>query len=116
MNRLDEVEDMKAQYWIAQHISDLFRNEPRNIGVFVRIGDNTAARFLGETNGGQIDGRKLRGLNHPDVYRQWVDYWRSQLSEESLDELVEHSGSHYRVLDAGQVTDTGRVDLPSATM
>ena len=65
---------MKAKYWIAQHVSDLFRYEPSNIGVFVKIGDEIAARFWGESNDGIIDSRKLKSFSHPDVYKQWINY------------------------------------------
>jgi hypothetical protein len=96
---------MEAKYWIAQLIDDLFRNEPRNVGVFVQIGDQIAAKFLGESEGGEIDGRRLKTLSYPNVYRQWVQYWRRLVATNQLDQLVLTSGSHYRVIEAGNVTD-----------
>lgn len=98
---------MKARYWIAQHVEDLFRNEPKNVGVFVRVGTDVAAKFFGESDGGSLDGRKLRSLPYPDVYRQWVDYWRDQISA-GCEEFEKASGSHYRVVEAGHVSDIDR--------
>jgi hypothetical protein len=95
---------MVARYWIAQHIEDLLRNEPQNVGVFVRVGDKVAAKFFGEVDGGGIDGRKLRSLPYPDVYRQWVEYWKEQVAS-GQGKFEKASGSHYRVVEAGSVSD-----------
>jgi hypothetical protein len=92
-----------AQYWIAQYIVDLFRNEPKNIGVFIELNGNTFAKFLGETESGDIDGRRLRGFNSPDVYRQWIDYWRESIVSGITENLVESSGSHFRVIEGGEI-------------
>jgi hypothetical protein len=96
---------MSARYWIAQHVSDLFRNEPRNVGVFIKVGDCMTARFFGETEDGQIDSRRLKVFSHPGVYQQWVEYWRNQLSKNDPNILVKTSGAHYRVIEAGEITD-----------
>jgi hypothetical protein len=98
---------MVARYWIAQHVEDLFRNEPRNVGVFVRVGSSVAARFFGEVEGGGIDGRKLKCLPYPDVYRQWVEYWRDQVAS-GREKFEQISGSHYRVVEGGAVSDIDR--------
>lgn len=96
---------MEAKYWIAQHIDDLFRNEPKNVGVFVMVGDQVSAKFLGESESNKIDGRGLKGFSNPNVYRQWIEYWRRVLVTKKLDEIVKTSGSHYRVFEGGSVTD-----------
>jgi hypothetical protein len=98
---------MVARYWIAQHVEDLFRNEPRNVGVFVRVGSSVAARFFGEVEGGGIDGRKLKSLPYPDVYRQWVEYWRDQVAS-GREKFEQVSGSHYWVVEGGAVSDIDR--------
>lgn len=92
-----------AKYWIAQYISDLFRNEPKNIGVFIELNENTFAKFLGETESGDFDKRKLRSFNSPDVYRQWIDYWREIIVSGNTENLVESSGSHFRVIEGGEI-------------
>jgi hypothetical protein len=99
-----------AEYLIAQHIADLFRREPRNIGVFVRIGGNIAARFFAESDTGKIDRRKSNLLPYPDVYEQWVSYWRRTLAKEpdaAWSRLIETAHDNYRVIDGGQVDGTG---------
>jgi hypothetical protein len=104
---------MSARYWIAQHVEDLFRNEPRNVGVFVRCGDGVVARFFGEDTDGDVDGRKIRGLPYPDVYKQWVSYWRREvLAGKPIDGIATSSTSNYRVITGGEVSDVG-TDSPS---
>jgi hypothetical protein len=98
---------MSAQYWIAQHVEDLFRNEPRNVGVFVRLHGQVVARFFGEDANGDIDGRRLRALPYPDVYRQWISYWRRDLGAQGVDPLLAGGASNYRVVAGGQVSDIG---------
>ena len=102
---------MSAKYWVFQYVADLFRNEPRNVGVLVQIGERKAARFLAENSAQQIDGRKISNWPHRDVYRQWVEYWRRELDCEGMDALLKTSGVHYRVAEGGRVTD---VDSDSA--
>ncbi len=99
-----------TKYLVIQHLPDLFRQEPRNVGVVVAQGVNLAARFFGESNvGAPLDGRKLRAFQYPDVYRQWVNYWRRTLAQgaSALDELVQTSGQHFRVIEGGRLSDTG---------
>jgi len=98
---------MSARYWVARYISDLFRKEPRNIGVFVEANGAVAARFFGEGEPGQIDGRKLRVLKYPDVYRQWIDFWRAEIARTPPASLIEMSRSHYRVIEGEGVDDIG---------
>jgi len=101
---------MIADYLIAQYIPDLFRHETRNVGIIVRRENETAARFFGEIEapaGLSMDGRKLRAFEYPDVYRQWVDYWRSQLRREAgFDSLCDDPRGSFIVRRGGQVSDT----------
>lgn len=98
-----------AEYLIAQHVEDPFRREARNVGVFVRKEGRYAARFVGETGPGVLDGRLVEVLAAPDVYRQWVQYWRGVLDDEPdpFAALQQHSSAHYLVVDGGTVLDTG---------
>lgn len=96
---------MTARYWIAQYIEDVFRNEPKNVGVFVETKGQIAARFIGEDESGTIDGRRLRSFAFPDVYRQWVEYWRYQCKNAAFDEVLKSSGSNYRISSGGEVSD-----------
>lgn len=100
-----------ARYLILQHLPDPFRREPRNIGVVVAKGDATAARFYGENAFGELDGRRLRSFDYPDVYRQWVDFWKRTLrkaktSETAFDHLLKSGKSHFIVVPGGEVSDT----------
>lgn len=101
-----------ARYLIAQYTPDLFRREPRNVGVLVDKGGNVAARFFGEVMPGEVDGRKLRGFDYPDVYRQWVEYWRDQLNrgQDGIMSVIHASRDHYRIVEGGELTDTGDDD------
>ena len=104
---------MDAQYFVAQYIPDLFRNETRNVGVVVKTRHGFASHFVGESiESTQIDGRKLKAFNYPDVYRQWVEYWRDCVNRSSLDELLKSSSGHYQIIQGGEVSDTGE-DEPS---
>jgi hypothetical protein len=98
-----------ARYLIAQHVADLFRNEPRNVGVVVQIGADRTSRFIGESLSGRIDGRSIKHMPYPDVYRQWVEYWNSALAGagDPIVEILETSGKHYRIVDGGEVADIG---------
>lgn len=99
---------MDAKYFVAKYIADQFRNEPRNIGVIVSKGDQLGSRFLGLDGDGQIDGRKLRTFDYPEVYRQWLDFWRSSLAVSDIDSIIRSSSGHYVVIDSGSVSDTGQ--------
>jgi hypothetical protein len=94
-----------TRFLIAKYIRDLHRLEPRNIGVIVWLDGNIAARFLGEKNGtieSIVAPRYLRVQNQA-MYRQWIEYWRYQISQPSLSlngngNMVGKSSPHF--LDA----------------
>lgn len=96
---------MSAQYWIAQYIGDVFRNEPKNVGVFVRHRGILEGQFFAEIDQ-QIDGRKLRAFPYPDVYRQWIQYWRKQIAGNAEPSgLVDTSTPNFQVKYGGFVSD-----------
>lgn len=98
---------MDAQYWVAQTVSDLFRDEPQNVGVFVSHEGRVAAKFFGEISGAQLDGRKLRSLPYPEVYKQWVQHWRKSICGGGSIENILKSNGNYRVKVGGEVSDVG---------
>ncbi|MEK7122366.1 MAG: hypothetical protein AAB855_00760 [Patescibacteria group bacterium] len=106
----------KAKYWIAKHISDPFRNEPRNIGVIVEMNGMRDAKFVGETRLGHIDGRTIRSdFSHPEVYRQWVEYWRSEM-DRGIGDISNRGGkAHYGLFPAGEVSDLGNDSIADVT-
>jgi hypothetical protein len=66
-------------------------------------------RFLGEkTPGGDLDNRKTKHLIYPDVYSQWVDYWRriAKTSPNLHVELTKTNGGNFNVIPGGEVRDT----------
>lgn len=91
-----------AKYWLAKYIEDLFRQEPRNIGVIVSFEGQFAAQFFGETQPGHIDRRKLRALPYPDVYTQWIEYWRAGIG--NPEQLVASSKGNFQVVRGGDVS------------
>ena len=102
----------KTEYYIAQYLREPFRHEARNVGVIVVKGDRAAARFMGESDSGTIDGKKLRWMPNPNIYRHWVESWREEVSELSTsplgERLMNQNGGNYNVIVGGQVTDTGK--------
>lgn len=81
------------------------------MGVVVAKGSRTGARFLGEGPNGEIDGRKLRTFDHPEVYRQWIDFWRRVLRtaespDDAFDRLLTSGKTHFIVIPGGEITDT----------
>jgi hypothetical protein len=99
-----------ARYWIAKYVDDPFRNETRNVGVIVSLGGNTAARFVGERDDGQFDGRKVKGFAFPEVYSQWRDYWREAVDAARIDEIVASPTANFFVVFGGEVSDVGDGD------
>ena len=98
----------KAEYLIAQYMEDVFRREVRNLGVFVRKEGQYAARFFGESEPGTIDGRRIKSLAAPEVYRQWVEYWRGVLAteEDPFAELRRYPNANYPVIPGGELLDS----------
>lgn len=100
----------KAEFLKVQYVPDLLRDEPVNVGVVVRRAGEVAARFLGEVEPGHLDGRRLKSFASTSAYTQWVTYWRRVLEsdlDDPLQELVETSGEHFRVIPGGEVAEIG---------
>ncbi len=98
---------MNTNYWIAQYVQDLFKNEPRNLAVFVSSESDTACKFCGENDNNEIDGRLIRFIKQPNAYRQWVEYWKMTIQNRDFVALEKSSGAHYRIVSGGKVSNTG---------
>jgi len=99
---------MTVQYWIAKNVEDPFRNETRNVGVIARDACGLAARFMGERDTGELDRRLLgQRFRYPDVYLQWLAYWRGEINEGRLDAILKATTPNYFVIEGGEITDTG---------
>lgn len=67
-----------SRYFLAKYVPDPMRCEPRNIGVILWTPSGAVARFLGEKQDGGLDLRRVPTfVGDAQVYRQWVEYWRS---------------------------------------
>jgi hypothetical protein len=105
---------MPTRYWIAKNVDDVFRNETRNVGVIVSDGVSCCARFVGERETGVIDRRLLgQRFRYPEVYLQWIAYWRDAINIGAIDEVVSAKSGNYLVVEGGEVTDAGS-DSPAA--
>ena len=101
---------MPAKFFIFQMTPDLFRREPRNVGVVVEANGHTAARFFAEGLNGDIDGRRIKALPSPSAYRQWVKYWRRTLQKGGIPALVESAAedrAHFQMIEGGDVDGIG---------
>jgi hypothetical protein len=98
---------MSVQYWVAKNVEDPFRNETRNVGVIVRDARGFAARFIGERDSGELDKRLLgQRFRQPDVYLQWLAYWRQEIRHGRLEAVVKATTPNYFVVKGGEITDT----------
>jgi hypothetical protein len=96
------------RYWVAKNVEDQFRNEPRNVGVIVWGERSIAARFIGEKESAAIDRRLLgQRFRYPDIYLQWVAYWREEIAAGRIESIVRAVTPNYYVVEAGEVSDTG---------
>jgi hypothetical protein len=76
--------------------------------VITRDARGFAARFVGERDSGELDKRLLgQRFRHPDVYLQWLTYWRNEISHGRLDAIVKATTPNYFVVEGGEITDTG---------
>jgi hypothetical protein len=123
------------RFLIAKYVPDVFRNEPRNIGVVLWSPDGVAARFAGERADapGEINDADVPPfVVSPVAYKQWVRYWRRELSSECvrptaggppvgrsapeyLDALRETGPGNYLLTDGGRFAEpVPAVELPQA--
>lgn len=109
-----------VKYWLARYTRDLFRQEPRNVGIFACLDTELQARFFGEKRPGHIDGRALRyRIADPTAYTEWVTFWRRTLespptwdptslsrvsgAEDIMNYIVRSSKGQYAVTAGGEL-------------
>ncbi len=110
-----------ARYLIAKYIPDMFRNEPRNIGVVLWSDAGIRAKFWGSDDFGGIDKRRIpKFVSSKSAYSQWIETWyriikkpkieyigrsESELStcSKSLDALITTSNGNYFLQNGGEV-------------
>jgi hypothetical protein len=88
---------MSVQYWVAQVVPDLMRNEPRNVGVFVQEDTRRDLKFLPSSD---------KVISYPLVYEQWLVYWERKFALGEIEDILKNSIYHFRVIPGGKVTDT----------
>lgn len=97
---------MATDWFLVKYVSDVFRDEARNVGVIVYGDQGAAAQFLGETDAGSFDGRRAKGaVASPDALREWIGYLRHHLEAGSLDHALE--SLHRRPFDNYRVERRG---------
>ena len=77
----------QPRFLIPKYVPDVFRNEPRNIGVVLWSPHGVGARFVGERpdTPGEVDTAEVPSfVASPDAYQQWVRYWRRELAKEAI--------------------------------
>lgn len=99
---------MSAPWYVVKYMPDLYRREPRNIGVVLLHDDHGYGRFLGQDPAsGELDTRRVaQTIPATKTYAAWVDFFthhltvgtwtkaRESLARRSLDNfLVEEGGT-----------------------
>jgi hypothetical protein len=75
----------KLTFFVARHVADRIRNEPRNLGVIVTDGEHLAARFVGEvSSSGKLDLRQVaKNIDDRALYADWHRAWRSMIEDDT---------------------------------
>ncbi|HEX8393912.1 MAG TPA: hypothetical protein VF665_16335 [Longimicrobium sp.] len=104
------------RYAVARYMPDLFRQEPRNIGVFVVSDSHIAFRLVGQKrDDGELDLRKVRSVQRDgSVYSEWFAHWTelverlnrshyfpSVFADRAISALVAASGNMFTIRDGG---------------
>jgi len=99
---------MTTEYWIAKYVSDPFRGETKNVGVFVRHNGQIAAKLIGVRDDGVVDNRRIRGIfSQPTVFNQWQDFWQECIAEQDLQSILNGNTTNFFVIEGGSVSDAG---------
>ena len=107
-----------AHYLIAKYVPDVFRNEPRNIGVIVWSEFEVAARFFAADESGNVDKRRVPDfVDAKDIYKQWVKFWHAEIEKPKIEFIgrtrqAERSSPEF--IEALQTTARGNYFLQDA--
>lgn len=101
---------MTATWYLVKYVQDVFRDEPRNVGVVVLNSADAAARFVGEQDG-RFDRRSVKNIvASTETFAAWRDYILHHLYSGSFESVVESQGR--RPLDSYRVQRRGVIDPP----
>lgn len=75
-----------THYILAKHVPDVFRKEPRNIGVIVWSEVGVAAQFWGVDAQGLLDKRQIPPfVISASAYEQWIKYWEAEICKPKVE-------------------------------
>ncbi|MCA1604536.1 MAG: hypothetical protein LC775_03435, partial [Acidobacteria bacterium] len=99
---------MGTEWYLVKYISDIFRDEPRNVGVILYGDHGGSAQFIGETDVGTFDGRRAKGVvSSADTLKEWISYLRHHMEvgsfHEAIDALRRRSLDNYRIERRGSL-------------
>jgi hypothetical protein len=101
---------MTADWYLVKYVADVFKDEPRNIGVVVKNGDKSAARFVGDI-GGRFNRRTVKNIvASTETFAAWRDYLLHHLEGGTFDDAVERL--RLRPLDNYRVEKRGVLHPP----
>ena len=110
------------RYLVAKFAPDVFRMEPRNIGIVLWADGRVAAKFL--------TGSAAEFVSDKPVYDRWIAFWNRLVSERAvangtivtaddpgfLDALMKTQEGNFMLTDGGRVLDEiDRGEIKSAT-
>lgn len=115
LNTISSVSGDSVRYFIAQHMPNPMRKEPRNVGVVVEKNGQVLAQFVGEPEPGKWEQNRLRSFSNANAYRLWVDHWRKLIAKGGADwpsKLLSSRSPSFALVEGGELTGTG-TDSPN---
>src|SRR5438093_129615 len=94
---------MTTEIYVAKYIPDTRRWEPVNVGVIIFTADGAAGRFLGETPSGSDHRVTRHVVGDPNVYDEWLRYWRRAIHQQDRDAIATTNTFSYWVARAGEI-------------
>jgi hypothetical protein len=81
-----ELDMSSTHYILAKHVPDVFRKEPKNIGVIVWSEVGVASQFWGVDAHGVVDKREVPPfINSASAYEQWVHFWLKEIADQKVE-------------------------------
>jgi len=99
--------EMNLWIYLVQHVDDLRRHEPRNVGVVVTDQDQVAYALIDPAEK-RLTARQravAEAVESDETYPAWLAYWRRTLQEGAagLEEIVAKQSPTFPVIMAGKV-------------
>jgi hypothetical protein len=101
-----------THYVLAKHVPDVFRGEPRNIGIIVWSELGVAAQFWGVDAYGVLDKRQVPPfVNSSDAYRQWVAYWLAEIHKPKIEFIGLRKFANAQSIEFLKAIQSGNSDI-----